>query len=87
MLPYPLALCRTNRMSFSEEEVRRKFFNRLAEVDTPEQREAVLLAAVQAGIDIAELEQWLDWLDNQVPEKQTDQQEILRRFQAQRFGN
>ncbi|MHC2069840.1 hypothetical protein ACYFX5_20395 [Bremerella sp. T1] len=87
MLPYPLALCRTNRMSFSEEEVRRKFFNRLAEVDTPEQREAVLLAAVQAGIDMAELEQWLDWLDNQVPEKQTDQQEILRRFQAQRFGN
>ena len=87
MLPYPLALCRINRMSFSEEEVRRKFFNRLAEVDTPEQREAVLLAAVQAGIDMAELEQWLDWLDNQVPEKQTDQQEILRRFQAQRFGN
>lgn len=51
-------------MATPHQEARRVFFERISRVDTPEEREAIVAAAMAEGIDLALLEEWLDWLDN-----------------------
>ena len=51
-------------MASSYQEIKRVFFERIARVDTPEERKAIIAAAMAEGIDLALLEEWLDWLDN-----------------------